>query len=81
MRTTVTLDDDIHEAALSRARATGQSLGRVLSDMARQALQPDSHRRPAARPGGRFAAFDVPADAGVIPASHIQQALDNDGVV
>ena len=81
MRTTVTLDDDIHEVALSRARATGQPLGRVLSDMARQALQPDSHHIPAARRGERFATFDVPADAGVIPASRIQQALDDGGVV
>ena len=40
MRTTVTLDDDVYEAALSQARATDQRLGRVLSDMARKALQP-----------------------------------------
>ena len=81
MRTTVTLDDDIYEAAVSHARATGQRLGRVLSDMARQALQPDSHARSAARRARRFAAFDVPADVGLIPASRIQQALDDDGVV
>ena len=81
MRTTVTIDDDIYEAALSQARATGQRLGRVLSDMARQALQPDPHRIAAARRGRRFAAFDVPADAGLILASRIQQALDDDGVV
>lgn len=76
LRTTATLDDDIHEAVVSHARATGQSLGRVLSHMARQALQPESHRGPAALRGGRFAAFDVPADAGLIPASRIQQALE-----
>ena len=49
--------------------------------MARQALQPDPHRIAAARRGRRFATFDVPADAGLIPASRIQQALDDDGVV
>lgn len=38
MRTTVTLDDDVYEAALSHARATGQRLGRVLSDMSRPAM-------------------------------------------
>jgi hypothetical protein len=80
MRTTVTLDDDVYEAALSHARATGQRLGRVLSDMARQALQPEPQaRRRGGR--GRFATFDVPRNAGVIPASRIQQALDDDGVV
>ena len=59
----VTIDDDIYEAALCQARATGQRLGRVLSEMVRQALQPDSHRMSAARRGRRFAAFDVPPDA------------------
>ena len=81
MRTTVTIDDDIYEAALCQARATGQRLGRVLSDMARQALQPDSRAKGTAGRTGRFAAFEVPADAGLIPASRIQQALDDDGVV
>ena len=81
MRTTVTIDDDVHEAALCQARATGQRLGRVLSDMARQALQPARRGDGTAGRGGRFAAFDVPADAGLIPASRIQQALDDDGVV
>ena len=43
MRTTVTLDDDVYEAALSHTRATGQRLGRVLSDMSRPAMcTPDS---------------------------------------
>lgn len=77
MRTTVNLDEDVYEAALDRARATGRPLGRVLSDMARQAL-PAEPRAPVIRTGaGRFAAFDVPRDAPVIPASRIQQALDD----
>ena len=64
MRTPVNLDDDIHEAALGRARATGRPLGRVLSDMARQALQAEP-QAPGNRAGaGRFATFDVPCNAG-----------------
>ena len=81
MRTTVTIDDDVYEAALCQARATGQRLGRVLSDMARQALQPARRGDGTAGRGGRFPAFDVSADAGLIPASRVQQALDDDGVV
>ena len=81
MRTTVTLDDDVHEAALSYARATGQRLGRVLSDMARQALQPKPQGSGGRGGTERFATFDVPPDAGVIPASRIQKALDDDGIV
>jgi len=80
MRTTVTIDDDVYEAALANARATGQRLGRVLSDMARTALQhqapPPSRRRRA-----RFASFDVPAGSRVIPAAAVQKSLDEEGIV
>ena len=47
MRTTVTIDDDVYEAALSQARATGQRLG----------------------------------GTPLIPASRIQETLDDDGIV
>ena len=78
---TVTIDDDIYEAALSQARATGQRLGRVLSDMARQALKPDPPPRRRSKGGGRFARFEVPSGTPLIPASRIQDALDDDGIV
>ncbi len=82
MRTTVTLDDDVYEAAQAHAQATGKRLGQVLSEMARQALQTSGHR-PARPPkkASRFPAFDVPAGARMIPASRIQRALDEDGIV
>jgi len=79
MRTTVTLDDDIYEAALCQARATGQRLGRVLSNMARQALEPEPKKRRAGK--GRFPAFEVPRGTPVIPASRVQRVIDEDGVV
>ena len=75
----MTLDDDIYEAALSHARATGQRLGKVLSNMARQALEPAPRERRA--PRRRFPAFEVPPGAPVIPASRVQKALDEDGIV
>ncbi len=78
MRTTVTLDDDIHEAALCQARATGRRLGRVLSDMARLALEPGPPRRGARK--SRFPAFEVPPGTNLISTSRIQQALDEEGV-
>ncbi|HEV7507007.1 MAG TPA: antitoxin [Thermoanaerobaculia bacterium] len=82
MRTTVTLDDDIYEAAQARARATGKRLGRVLSELAREALKPSGRQaRPPAREAARFPTFEVPAGARLIPASRIQKALDEDGIV
>ena len=79
MRTTVTLDDDIYEAALCQARATGQRLGRVLSDMARQALEPGPQEQRERR--GRFPVVEVPPGTPVIPGSRVQKALDEDGIV
>ena len=79
MRATVTLDDDVYEAALCHARATGQRLGQVLSDMARRSMTPEPP--PKRTRGHRFPAFDVPAGARLIAISRIQAALDEDGVV
>jgi len=79
MRTTVTLDDDVYEAAQAYAQATGKRLGRVLSEMARQALHPPG-KRQGRRGASRFPAFEVPADARLIPALRVQKALDEDGI-
>ena len=79
MRTTVTIDDDVYEAALANARATGRRLGRVLSDMARAALS--QQKTPPTRKRTRFATFNVPKGSGTIPASRIQNALDGDGII
>ena len=81
MRTTVTLDDDVYEAAAAHARATGKRLGQVLSEMARHALR--APRAPRRRSGkaARFVGFDVPRGAKQILASQVQVALDEDGIV
>jgi len=78
MRTTVTLDDDVYEAAQAYAQATGKRLGRVLSEMARQALHSAVQR--LGRGTSRFPVFDVPANARLIPASRAQKALNEDGI-
>ena len=79
MRTTVTIDDDVYEAALANAQATGRRIGRVLSEMARTALElertSDSRKRRE-----RFATFTVPEGSRAIPASRVQRALDEDGI-
>ncbi len=40
MRTTVDLPDDLHRATTSLARDRGQSLSQIVSELIRQALQP-----------------------------------------
>jgi hypothetical protein len=80
MRTTVTIDDDVYEVAAANAQATGRPIGSVLSDMARTAIEPAQKSRTD-KTRERFATFTVPKEATVIPASRIQKALDDDGVV
>ena len=48
METTVTIDDDLLEVARNLAQARSVSLGRVLTDLARQGLAsvPEFDRRP-----------------------------------
>lgn len=81
MRTTVTLDDDVYEAAQAHAQATGKRLSRVLSEMARQALQPSRRRSKRSAKASRFPVFEVPTTARLIPASRIRKALEEDGIV
>lgn len=39
MRTTVTLEDDVFEAARALVRASGKTMGQVLSELARRGLR------------------------------------------
>lgn len=78
MRTTVTLDDDVYEAAMHVSRTSGERLGKVLSTLARRGLKPVE--APSRRVRRRFPVFDVAPDAPVIPASLIQRKIDEEGV-
>lgn len=78
VKTAVTLDDDIYEAAMHISRASGERLGKVLSTLARRGLKPGGlPARPSMR---RFPTFEVPANAPIIPASRIQRVIDEEGL-
>jgi hypothetical protein len=78
VRTTITLDDDVYDAALHLSRTSGERLGKVVSKLARRGLKPAEP--PTHRSTRRFPVFDVPANAPVIPASRIQRAIDQEGL-
>jgi hypothetical protein len=69
MRTTLTIDDDVYEAAQSLSRASGQSLGGVLSQLARRGLKAQGDF--AAR--NNLPVFNVPSNAPVIPSGRARQ--------
>jgi len=77
MRTTVTLDDDVYQAALHLSRVSGERLGKVVSALLRRGMMPV--RPPARKSSRRFPTFDVPAGAPVIPASRIERVIDEEG--
>ena len=72
----MTLDRDVYEAAVHLARASGQRLGKVLSQLARKGLMGGERSRQ--KRAGRFPMFDVPPDAPVIAASRVQRAIDEE---
>jgi hypothetical protein len=76
MRTTVSLDGDIYDAAMHISQSSGQRLGKVLSDLARRGLNQSSV--PVKKGRARFPVFSVPADAPIIPASRIQRVIDEE---
>lgn len=78
MRTTVTLDIDVYEAALHLSRSSGDRLGRVLSTLARRGMT--ASRRPARSASRRFPTFKVAPGAPIIPATRIQRILDEEGL-
>lgn len=74
MRTTVTLDDDVFEAAQALAASSGKKLGGVLSQLARRGLRAEGN---TSRKNG-LPVFHVAADAPVIPTSRAQKLLADD---
>jgi hypothetical protein len=79
MRTTITLDEDIYEAAQHLSRVSGERLGKVISKLARRGLERKNN--PIRRGARRFPTFKVPAGAPIISASRIERVLDEEGLV
>jgi hypothetical protein len=74
MRTTITVDDDIFEAAQAQARASGKKLGEVISQLARRGLRASADT--ASKNG--LPVFKVQGNAPLIPSSRAKELLDED---
>lgn len=72
MRTTVDLEEDVLLAAKEIARQRGNTLGQVLSDLARQALT----RRTSVSKKHGLPLFPVQADAGVVTPELVNRLRD-----
>lgn len=76
MRTTLNLDDDVYEAAKALARSGKETIGRVLSRLARRGLAPS--RVSAKRTRSGFPVFDLPAGSPPVTPETVARALDED---
>ena len=74
MRTTLSIDDDVLEAARAIAEQTRRSLGAVVSNLAREGLKP----RPAVRSRGGLPVFSVSEKARPFTPDAVRQDLDDD---
>jgi len=77
MRTTVTLDADIHEAVQHLSQVSGKRYGEVLSELARRGLNPP---HALSRKKGRFPTFTVPPGTPRMSATKVQEFLDEEGI-
>ncbi len=74
MRTTITLEDDVFEAAQTMAQASGKRLGEVVSQLARRGLRATTEM--GSRSG--LPVFRVATDAAVIPGNRARDLLADD---
>ena len=76
MRTTITVDNDVFEAAQAQARASGRKLGEVISQLARRGLRASADT--AVKNG--LPVFKVSGSAPVIPSDRAKELLDEEAL-
>jgi len=76
MRTTITLDDEAYEAAVTLAKTSGKRLGQVISDLIRRAMQ--KPQGPARKGGRRFPTFELPPGAPMISLKAVRRAWEEE---
>jgi hypothetical protein len=74
MRTTLTLDNDVFDAAQALARSSGKRLGLVVSELLRRSL----HAPPGLATRNGLPVFPVDAEAPIIPAGRARALLDDE---
>lgn len=79
MRITVEIDAAVLSAAKQIARTRGQTLGAVISELARKGLESDRHV-VAQRQHVAFPVFEVPLDAEPLTVQSVQAIIDYEGL-
>lgn len=74
MRTTLDIDDDVLFAVKDLAASTKKSAGKVLSDLARAALQHQSTKAPTTRNGFKL----LPGARNIVTTAQVDQLLESE---
>ena len=77
MRTTLDIEDDVLEAAKELAAREGITAGKMLSRLARQALQPSTATENLERRNG---VPIIPARGEIITSEHVRRLMDEEGI-
>jgi hypothetical protein len=75
MRVTLTIADDVLQAARALAKARGVTIGEVISDLARRGLLPEP---PAFRTRNGIPLLPVRAGARTVTPEHVRRLLEAD---
>lgn len=78
MRTTLTIDTDVLTAARDLAARDGTTIGRVISDLARQTLTGSAN--PAATGDGFFGFVPLPPRGAVVSNELVNAIRDEEGI-
>jgi hypothetical protein len=73
MRTTLHIDDDIYDAARSLAAIERTSVGKILSRLARRALNP----APRTIDASAFPVFPVPSGTAPLTPDMVREAIED----
>lgn len=80
MRTTLDIDDDVLLAAKELARRDGETAGKTLSKLARQALQQGPGMAVAAQTKARYGIEPFASRGGLVTNDLVNRLRDDDGI-
>lgn len=81
MRTTIELDDQLHQRLRRRAQREGVSLSHLLGRVVAQASEVPAAQAPPQRRSGRFTVLASPVAGTRTTTETVQRAVDDEGAL
>lgn len=78
MRTTLNLDEDVYVAAEMMAKASGKTLGKVVSELIRTGLRPQSRLQPASTEIDSLPSFAIKPGTPLISLKILREHWEED---